>query len=77
MVIREGMTLALAGLAIGLPAAAALDRLAARLVPGVGGKDPAGLAAIALLLAMVMLAACWIPARRAARVDPIVALHCE
>ena len=77
LVIREGMTLALAGLAIGIPTGVLLNSLTARLVAGVSGRDPASLIAIAIVLACVMLAACWIPARRAAHVDPVVALRCE
>ncbi len=77
LVIRKGMTLAVLGMVIGIPAALALDGVMGSLLPGLNGKDPATLASIAILLAAVMLGACWIPARRAARVDPIVALRCE
>ncbi len=77
LVIRQGMTLAAVGMAIGIPAALALDGVMGRLLPGLNGRDPASFAAIAILLAAVMLGACWIPARRAARVDPVIALRCE
>jgi putative ABC transport system permease protein len=71
------MQLTLLGLALGIPFALGIDRMMRRMVEGVSGKDPASLAGIGLLLVLVMFAACWIPARRAARVDPMVALHYE
>jgi predicted permease len=77
LVVGEGMKLAVTGLAIGVPCAFALNRFMREMILGVSGKDPASLAAIAVLLSAVMLAACWIPARRAARVDPLIALHYE
>jgi putative ABC transport system permease protein len=77
MVIREGMTMALIGMAVGVPAAIASGRIMRRLVTGIGGADLPILAMTGGVLAMVTLVACWLPARRAARVDPLIALRYE
>ena len=77
LVIRQGMALVVVGLVVGLALALALTRLLAGQLYGVSATDPATFAAIALLLATVALVACWIPARRATKVDPMVALRCE
>jgi putative ABC transport system permease protein len=77
LVIGQGMNLVLAGLAIGLAGALALTRLMTTLLFGVSANDPLTYGSIALLLALVALLACWIPARRAIRVNPIVALRHE
>jgi ABC-type antimicrobial peptide transport system permease subunit len=71
------MSLALAGIVIGLASALALTRGMESWLLGVSATDPATFAVISLLLAMVALAACWVPARRATRVDPMIALRCE
>jgi predicted permease len=75
MMIGEGLTLSLAGLGLGLIGAWWLGRAVSGLLFGVGAGDPLTFAAVALLLTAVALAACYIPARRAARVDPTVALR--
>ncbi len=77
MVLTGGMTLAGAGLAIGLAGSLAVTHLMSTLLFGVSPRDPLTLGAAAVLLASVSLLACLIPARRAARVDPAVALRYE
>jgi putative ABC transport system permease protein len=77
LVVGQGMRLALLGVGIGLAVALALMRLLASLLFEVSATDPVTFVSIALLLAGVAFLACWIPARRAARVDPLVALRCE
>jgi putative ABC transport system permease protein len=75
LILRQGLLLTLIGIGVGLAGALALTRVMAGLLFGVGATDPATFAAIVLLLAVVSLIACYIPARRATRVDPLIALR--
>ena len=77
LVVRHGMVLTLLGVAAGLAGTFALTRLKTTVLFGVSPTDPLTFAVIALLLALVALLACWIPARRATKVDPMIALRTE
>ena len=77
MVVRQGMTLAIVGVAIGLAAAFGLARFIATFLFGVGKWDPVVFVAVPGVLTLVALIAVWLPARRASRVDPILALRYE
>ncbi|HTS11901.1 MAG TPA: ABC transporter permease [Candidatus Limnocylindrales bacterium] len=77
MVVNEGLSLTLTGVAIGLAAAFGLTRLLRTWLYGVSATDPVSLLAVALLFILVALVACYVPARRATRVDPVIALHQE
>jgi putative ABC transport system permease protein len=77
MVLGEGMKITLVGVGIGLAAALGLTRLITKMIYGVGANDPITFAGVAILLISVALLACYIPARRAMRVDPMIALRYE
>lgn len=77
LVIGQGMRTVLIGIAIGVAAALALSQVLATFLYGISDKDPLTFVCVSVLLALIALAACYIPARRAMRVDPIVALRYE
>jgi putative ABC transport system permease protein len=77
LVVGAGMRLTLLGVAIGIAGALGVTRLMERLLYGVTPTDPLSFAGVALLMVAVALVACWVPARRATRVDPLVALRYE
>src|SRR5262245_29188732 len=75
LIVRQGMSLVVVGLACGAPPALALGRVLASLLLGVGSADPITFVGVVILLALTALVACLIPARRAAKVDPMIALR--
>jgi putative ABC transport system permease protein len=77
LIVLRGVKLSFAGVLIGLLAALGLTRLMTSLLFGVSATDPLTFAAVAIVLTAVALAACYIPARRAMRVDPMVSLRHE
>jgi ABC-type antimicrobial peptide transport system permease subunit len=77
MVVKQGMILAIVGVVIGLGSAFGLARLIQTLLFGVTTRDPFVFAGVPLLLTLVAFLAVWLPARRASKVDPMVALRYE
>ncbi|MGH9488798.1 MAG: FtsX-like permease family protein, partial [Terriglobales bacterium] len=77
LVVRLGVALAVAGIALGLAGAFAATRALGSILFGIGAMDPLTLSAVGAVLLLVALASCWLPARRATRVDPMVALRYE
>ncbi len=77
LVLRQGLTLALTGVALGVAAALALTRLMKTFLFGVSTTDPLTFVGVALTLTFIAVLACWLPARRATKVDPMIALRCE
>ena len=77
LVVKQGMTLTVIGVALGLIVSFALTRFMEKSLFGVSATDPATFIAVAFLLAVVSLLACYLPARRATKVDPMVVLRCE
>ncbi|HEV2615465.1 MAG TPA: ABC transporter permease [Candidatus Acidoferrales bacterium] len=77
MIVRDALKLVLSGIGLGIVGALALSRLLTRFLYGVLPNDPATFVGVSIILALVALAACYIPARRAMRVDPMIALRYE
>lgn len=77
LVLGQGLTLALVGVALGVAASLLVTRLMKTLLFGVSATDPLTFVAVALLLTTIAVLACWLPARRATKVDPMIALRCE
>jgi ABC-type antimicrobial peptide transport system permease subunit len=77
LVVGQGARMVFLGLLIGIAASLALTRLMSNQLYGVGARDPFTFAGVALVLLIVAVFACYIPARRATRIDPIIALRCE
>jgi ABC-type antimicrobial peptide transport system permease subunit len=77
LILGQGIKLTLIGVIIGLFAAWGVTRLLTRLLYGVSATDPFIFGSIALLLTVVAMFACYLPARRATKIDPIIALRCE
>jgi putative ABC transport system permease protein len=77
LIVREGMTVGLIGIGAGLAGALALSSGLNSLVFGIPVRDPLTFGAVAVTLSLTALVACLVPARRASRVDPMIALRCE
>jgi predicted permease len=77
LMLGEGMKMAMIGIVVGIVAAAGLTRLMSQLIYGVSAADPVTFAAVIIILTTVAFAACYVPARRAMRVDPVIALRSE
>jgi ABC-type antimicrobial peptide transport system permease subunit len=77
LILRQGITLMFSGIVLGLMVAWAVTRLLNKLLYGVSATDPLTYGLIAALLTMVALLACWLPARRATKIDPMIALRHE
>jgi len=77
LVLRHGLILTLVGLLLGIGGALGLTRLMASLLFNIGARDPMTMVAVAAVLVAVAALACYVPSRRATKVDPLVALRCE
>jgi putative ABC transport system permease protein len=77
LIVGQGLVLTLVGVTLGLAMAGAATRWLTSLLYGVSATDPLTFVVVAAILTCVALLACWIPARRATKVDPMIALRCE
>jgi putative ABC transport system permease protein len=77
LVLNRGVVLTVLGLVIGIIGSLGLTRLMASLLYGVGARDPATMLLVGALLALVAVIACYVPARRATKIDPMLAVRCE
>ena len=77
LILQQGMTVVAVGILFGIVASIGLTRLIATLLYGISATDPITFLTLSLALLLVALVACWLPARRASAVDPMVALHTE
>jgi len=77
LIVRQGMVLTLIAVVVGLPASFALAKLFTSVLYGVHNNDPVTFVAVPIFLAAIALLACWIPARRASRINPQIVLRCE
>jgi putative ABC transport system permease protein len=77
LVIRQGMSLAVVGLVVGIGIGSAVTRFFSDMLFGVSARDPLTFVGVPVLLLLVAFLACYIPARRATRIDPLTALRCE
>jgi putative ABC transport system permease protein len=77
LILSQGAKLTVIGIVLGVGASLGLTKLMARMLYGVSASDPLTFIGVGILLSLVVLAACYIPTRRAMRVDPMVALRCE
>ena len=77
MIVFQGMWLAMIGIVVGLASAFGLAKVIANLLYGVTSRDPVVFVTVAIVLSIVALIGVWLPARRAVRVDPVIALRAE
>ena len=75
--LKEGLRLTIIGLSVGLAGGVVISRLLAAVLVDLSPLDPLAFGGVSIVLALVALLACWVPARRATRVEPLVALRCE
>jgi len=75
--LKEGLRLTIIGLSVGLAGGVGISRLLAAVLVDLSPLDPLAFGGVSIVLALVALLACWVPARRATRVEPLVALRCE
>ena len=77
LIVRQGMAVAVAGIGVGVAVAVAVSRVLSALLYGIQPRDPVTILVVATVLALVALIACYVPGRRAARLDPVIALREE